>query len=47
MLSETITFSTEGETVELSGSAEAQYKEWRVLLRRIYASETGPVDAGR
>jgi len=34
----------EGETVELSGSAEAQYKKWRGLLRRIYASETGFVD---
>ena len=31
----------EGETHELTGSAEAQYAEWRTLLKRIYASETG------
>jgi len=34
----------EGETHELTGSAEAQYAQWRALLRRIYASETGLVD---
>ena len=31
----------EGETVKLTGSAEAQYEQWRVLMRQIYASETG------
>lgn len=31
----------EGETVELTGSAEAQFEEWRKLLRRIYVNETG------
>lgn len=31
----------EGETHELTGSAEAQYAEWRALLKRIYVSETG------
>lgn len=31
----------EGKTVTLKGSAEAQYQEWRRLLREIYASETG------
>jgi hypothetical protein len=31
----------EGETHELTGSAEAQYAQWRTLLKRIYASETG------
>ncbi len=31
----------EGETHELTGSAEAQYTEWRALLKRIYVSETG------
>jgi hypothetical protein len=31
----------EGETHELTGSAEAQYTKWRALLKRIYASETG------
>lgn len=31
----------EGQTVTLSGSAEAQYDEWRRLLREIYTSETG------
>jgi hypothetical protein len=31
----------EGESVELTGSAEAQYRTWRVLLEKIYLSETG------
>jgi hypothetical protein len=31
----------EGQTVELSGSVEAQYAEWRRLLRDIYVLETG------
>jgi hypothetical protein len=31
----------EGETHELTGSAEAQYAKWRALLKRIYVSETG------
>jgi len=31
----------EGQTVTLSGSAEAQYEEWRRILREIYAAETG------
>jgi len=35
----------EGETRELTGSAEAQYEQWRVLMRKIYASETGFIPA--
>ena len=31
----------EGETHELTGSAEVQYSRWRELLRQIHASETG------
>ena len=31
----------EGETVELTGSAEAQFDKWRQLLERIYFTETG------
>jgi len=31
----------EGKTVELTGSAEAQYGQWRELLGQIYANETG------
>lgn len=31
----------EGETITLSGSAEAQYEEWRRLLRELYERETG------
>jgi hypothetical protein len=31
----------EGETHELTGSAEVQYARWRALLKRIYESETG------
>ena len=39
--SQPMVVEVEGETHQLTGSAEAQYKEWRALLRRIYASETG------
>ena len=31
----------EGQVVQLSGSLQAQYSEWRRLLRAIYAEETG------
>jgi hypothetical protein len=31
----------DGETHELTGSAETQYAKWRALLKDIYASETG------
>lgn len=31
----------EGRTLTLSGSAEDQYEEWRRLLRKIHATETG------
>jgi hypothetical protein len=31
----------EGRTLELKGSAEQQYAEWRQLLRELYESETG------
>ena len=31
----------EGETHELTGSAEVQYAKWRALLKQIYATETG------
>jgi hypothetical protein len=36
----------EGETHELTGSAEEQYTKWRALLKEIYASETGLVTSG-
>jgi len=35
----------EGQTHELTGSAEVQYAKWRSLLKQIYASETG-LDGG-
>ncbi len=31
----------EGEVLELSGSLEQQYVEWRALLRKIFSAETG------
>ena len=36
-----IVMNVEGEVVKLSGTLEAQYQEWRRLLRRIYAEEVG------
>jgi hypothetical protein len=33
--------SIEGRTIELTGTADAQYQEWRRILKDIYAQETG------
>lgn len=35
----------EGEVHELTGSAETQFRQWRDLLRQVYASETGLIDS--
>ena len=32
-----------GETVELTGTAEAKFQEWRKILRQIYEREVPPV----
>lgn len=37
----------EGETHELTGSAEVQYGKWRALLKRIYEAETGLTETER
>ncbi len=34
----------QGETLRLTGTAEAQYESWRKLLREIYETETGFTD---
>ena len=36
-----VTMEFEGRQVELTGSAEEQFRKWRSLLRQIYYSETG------
>jgi hypothetical protein len=36
-----IVVDIEGRTLELRGSAEQQYAEWRELLRQLYENETG------
>ncbi len=41
-----LVIEVEGETHKLTGSAEAQYGQWRALLKRIYAAETGLPPAG-
>jgi hypothetical protein len=42
-----LVLEVDGETIELTGSAEAQYEQWRALIGKIYASETGlPTDNG-
>jgi len=35
----------QGETMRLTGTAEAQYENWRKLLREIYETETGFSDS--
>ncbi len=37
----------EGNMHKLTGSAESQYEQWRGLLKRIYATETGLLDVTR
>jgi hypothetical protein len=37
----TVVMEFEGKKYELTGSAEAQYNQWRALLRQIYYAETG------
>ncbi|MEX2326259.1 MAG: hypothetical protein WD558_00885, partial [Pseudomonadales bacterium] len=35
----------EGRTIELTGTADAQYQQWRRILKDIYIEETGlPVE---
>ena len=40
-----ILVDVEGHTLRLAGSAEAQYQNWRELLREMFIADTGlPVD---
>ena len=42
-----LVLDVDGQTIELTGSAEAQYEQWRELISKIYASETGlPSNSG-
>jgi hypothetical protein len=36
-----IVVEVEGEVVKLTGTLDAQYQNWRQLLRQIYAEEVG------
>ena len=36
-----LVIEVDGETIELTGSAEAQYVQWRALMSQIYTTETG------
>jgi hypothetical protein len=36
-----VTMEFEGQQYELTGSAEEQFKKWKLLLRKIYFAETG------
>ena len=38
-----VLMDVEGQTHELSGSAQEQYRQWRHLLKEIYLRETGIV----
>jgi len=40
---EPLVVEVEGQTRRLTGSAEEKYREWRRILREIYAAETGGV----
>ena len=42
--SQPLVVEVDGEVHELSGSAEAQYRQWRQLLHAIYATETGSAE---
>ena len=43
---EPLVVEVEGKTIQLTGSAEQQYAQWRTMLREIYARETGLIPAG-
>ena len=46
---EPVNLELKGQTYELTGSAQEQYQQWRLLLRQIYLQETGfgpPADDG-
>ena len=38
---EPVNLELKGQTYELTGSAQEQYQQWRLLLRQIYQQETG------
>jgi len=38
---EPMVVEVDGEIHKLTGSAETQYAQWRVLMKKLYASETG------
>ena len=38
---EPIVIDVQGETVELTGTAQAKYRQWREVLGKLYAEETG------
>ncbi len=40
-----MTLQVQGETMRLTGTAEAQFESWRKLLRDIYETETGFTDS--
>jgi hypothetical protein len=40
-----VVVEVQGETRRLQGSAETQYGEWRELLKEIYSTETGFLEA--
>jgi hypothetical protein len=40
-IAEPLTIELEGQAIRLSGSAEEQFMEWRILLEQIYIDETG------
>jgi hypothetical protein len=44
---EPMVVEVDGEIHKLTGSAEAQYAQWRGLMRKIYASETGLMPLGK
>jgi hypothetical protein len=38
---EPVNLELKGQTYELTGTAQEQYRQWRELLRKIYFQETG------
>ena len=32
----------EGETVQLKGTADAKFKQWRRVMKKLYEREVGP-----
>jgi biopolymer transport protein ExbD len=39
-----VVIEVEGSTVELKGSADAKFSQWRKIMKKLHEREVGPID---